>query len=129
MYKKDTLAVVAVPDGVPGMEQAKPFAISRTLMALAFAVAIASDLISVPLGLFPFLEPVEIGLDILTAIALSVIFRELDLILALGFMLELPPFISMLPWWTLVVVAKWRGYGVNASTLRGLLGSLSGRMK
>ena len=86
---------------------------SRGTLIAAFSVAIASDIIAAPLGFFPFLLPFEIALDIMTAAALAIIFKGIDLLLILTLILELPPYVSSLPWWTVIVYAKYKGVRVE----------------
>jgi len=88
-------------------------AYSRGTVIAAFSVAIASDVIAAPLSFFPFLLPLEIGIDIVTAVLLTIIFKGFDLLLILTLVLELPPFISSLPWWTIIVFAKCKGLKID----------------
>jgi len=103
---KDSIPVKAeiVPSETPKPQDAP---LSKKAVIAAFAVAIASDIIAIPLGIF--IPPGEIALDVATAVALACIFQGVDLILVLAFVLELPPGIDFLPWWTAIVYARWKG--------------------
>ncbi len=91
----------------------EPQELSRGATIAAFSVAIASDVIAAPLSFFPFLLPLEIGIDVVTAIILSIIFKGVDLLIILSLVLELPPFVASLPWWTVIVYAKCKGVRVE----------------
>ena len=111
------------PAETPAKNSTEP--ISRKRLIAALAGAIASDLIAIPFHfIFP---PGEIVVDVITAGLLAWIFRGFDLIMVLAFVLELPPIISLLPWWTLIAIARWKGW--EASSAFKLISGIVSRFK
>ncbi len=103
---------------LPPEAQAKPAGLPAPLphlrftkkrLALAFGIAATSDLLSAMLvPLFPVLQPVEWGLDLLTAILLFIVLGWQWMLLP-GLIMEAIPAVSVFPFWVLVVgaVAVW----------------------
>ena len=92
-------------EDVPRREEPAPAADRKRRLALAFAVAVLSDLFSVWLEFVPALQW---ALDIVTAGLLFLILGRQWLILP-GLIAEAIPGLALLPFWVLVVgsIAVW----------------------
>ena len=95
-----------LPPEPPGIAGATPaggaaLGLSRTRLALAFAIAAVSDALSV---FFAFVPPVAWTVDFVTALLLFVVLGWRWLILP-GLILEAIPGVSVFPFWVLVVSA------------------------
>jgi hypothetical protein len=96
---------VLPPEGPEGAQQPEPSFGRRDRLALAFAIAVASDLASVWLEFAP---PLEWTLDVATAVALFLVLGRQWLILP-ALVAEAIPGMAAFPAWVLVVgsIAAW----------------------
>jgi hypothetical protein len=92
---------VLLPEAQMLGERRFPHGLSKTRLMLAFAVAGASDLVSVFTQAAP---PVEWGVDLLTALVLFLILGFRWLLLP-GLIMEAIPGVGVVPFWVLVVGA------------------------
>ena len=81
--------------------QGLPHGLSRAQVAIAFAIAALSDLIS---GFASAAPPIQWGVDIATAAALFVVLGWRWLLLP-GLIMEAIPGLGVVPFWVLVVAA------------------------
>ena len=90
--------IVLAPEGVAVSPSKRP---SRARMAIAFAVAAASDFCAI---WAKFAPPFEWALDIATAFALFLILGRRWALLP-GLIAEAIPGVAVFPWWVLVVLS------------------------
>jgi hypothetical protein len=97
-------AEMAIPQD-PGTQPVPLLRFSRRRLALAFAIAVAADGLSI---LFTLAPPLQWASDIVTALLLFLVLGR-QWILLPGLIMEAIPFLNVVPLWVLVVgaVSLW----------------------